>query len=90
VRAVAEALGVERWSTDLEKCLANSEDEIYFDAQKTLQRSDALRKAIAAGKHVYCEKPTATNLETALELVRLARAAGSGTASSRTSSFCRE
>jgi len=76
VRAVAEALGVERWSTDLEKCLANSEDEIYFDAQKTLQRSDALRKAIAAGKHVYCEKPTATNLETALELVRLARAAG--------------
>jgi len=76
VRAVAEALGVERWSTDLEKCLASSEYEIYFDAQKTLQRSDALRRAIAAGKHVYCEKPTATNLETALELVRLARTAG--------------
>jgi predicted dehydrogenase len=76
VRAVAEALGVERWSTDLERCLANPEDEIYFDAQKTLQRSDALRKAIAAGKHVYCEKPTAANLETALELARLARAAG--------------
>ena len=76
VRAVAEALGVERWSTDLDKCLAASEDEIYFDAQKTLQRSDALRKAIAAGKHVYCEKPTATNLGTALELARLARAAG--------------
>ncbi len=76
VRAVAEALGVERWSTDLERCLANPEDEIYFDAQKTLQRSDALRKAIAVGKHVYCEKPTAANLETALELARLARAAG--------------
>ena len=76
VRTVAEALGVERWSTDLERCLANPEDEIYFDAQKTLQRSDALRKAIAAGKHVYCEKPTAANLETALELARLARAAG--------------
>jgi predicted dehydrogenase len=27
--------------------------------------------AIAAGKHVYCEKPTAANLTGALELARL-------------------
>ena len=76
VRAVAEAHGVERWSTDLEACLADPEDEVYFDAQTTPQRAAGLRKAIAAGKHTYCEKPTATDLATSLELARLARAAG--------------
>jgi predicted dehydrogenase len=76
VRAVAEAHGVERWSTDLAACLADPEDEVYFDAQTTPQRAAGLRKAIAAGKHTYCEKPTATDLATSLELARLARAAG--------------
>jgi predicted dehydrogenase len=76
VRAVAEAHGVERWSTDLEACLADPEDEVYFDAQTTPQRAAGLRTAIAAGKHTYCEKPTATDLATSLELARLARAAG--------------
>jgi len=76
VRAVADAHGVERWSTDLEACLADPEDEVYFDAQTTPQRAAGLRKAIAAGKHTYCEKPTATDLATSLELARLARAAG--------------
>ena len=76
VRAVAEEHGVERWSTDLEACLADAEDEVYFDAQTTPQRAAGLRKAIAAGKHTYCEKPTATDLATSLELARLARAAG--------------
>ncbi len=76
VRAVAEAHGLERWSTDLAACLANADDAVYFDAQTTAQRAPALRAAIAARKHVYCEKPTATSLEEALELVRLAQAAG--------------
>jgi predicted dehydrogenase len=33
-------------------------------------------KAIDAGKHIYCEKPVATNLEEAMGLVRKAKAAG--------------
>ena len=44
-----------------------------------LRRSSGRRsssKAIAAGKHVYCEKPTATNLAEALDLYRAAKAAG--------------
>lgn len=36
----------------------------------------AVRQAIAAGKHVYCEKPTALTFESSLELARLAEAAG--------------
>jgi predicted dehydrogenase len=74
--ALASEHGVERWSTDLHKALANSEDEIYFDAQTTSARSESVREAIEAGKHIYCEKPTATDVPTALELARLASARG--------------
>jgi predicted dehydrogenase len=76
LRALAEAYGIERWSTALEACLQNAEDEIYFDAQTTTRRADAVKAAIAAGKHIYCEKPTATDTATALELARLAQEAG--------------
>jgi predicted dehydrogenase len=67
---------IERWSTDLERCLADPEDSIYFDALTTQLRPAAVRAAIAAGKHVYCEKPVASDLATALDLARLARTAG--------------
>jgi predicted dehydrogenase len=76
LEALARAHGLQRWSTSLEQCLANPDDAIYFDAQTTAQRAESLRQAIAAGKHIYCEKPVAADLETALELARLATAAG--------------
>ena len=76
LRPLAETHGIERWSTDLSACLANPEDEIYFDAQATTLRAESLRAAIQAGKHIYCEKPTAPDLATALELARMARRAG--------------
>ena len=76
LRQLAETHGIERWSTNLQECLANPSDEIYFDAQTTPLRSEGLRAAISAGKHIYCEKPIASDLPTALELVRLARQAG--------------
>jgi predicted dehydrogenase len=50
--------------------------QIYFDAQTTGRRADAVKKAIAAGKHVYCEKPTAVSTESALELFEVATKAG--------------
>jgi predicted dehydrogenase len=73
---LAAMAGVTRWTTDLDKALANTGDIIYFDAQTTDRRVDAVKKAIAAGKHVYCEKPTATTTADALELYKLAKAAG--------------
>src|SRR5436190_22371622 len=54
----AMASGV-RHSTDLESALADPRNLIYFDAQTTGRRADAVRKATAAGKHAYCVKPTA-------------------------------
>ncbi|KAB2347890.1 Gfo/Idh/MocA family protein [Actinomadura rudentiformis] len=76
LRALATRYGVHRWTTSLDEALGDPDDTIYFDSQLTSLRAEAVRKAIAAGKHVFCEKPTAGDLEEALELVRLADAAG--------------
>jgi predicted dehydrogenase len=74
--ALASAHGIDRWTTNLDEALAEPGFPIFFDAQSTLLREQALRAAIAAGKHVYCEKPTTADLASSLELARLARAAG--------------
>ncbi|WP_329465091.1 Gfo/Idh/MocA family protein [Streptomyces sp. NBC_01431] len=76
LRAMAERHGLTAWSTDLDSVLADPAVDIYFDAQVTSARQEAITKAIAAGKHVYTEKPTATGVEGALRLARLARSAG--------------
>ncbi|MFD2629976.1 Gfo/Idh/MocA family protein [Oceanobacillus kapialis] len=68
--------GLSRWTTDLEEALADDYNLIYFDSQTTVRRAEGIRKAIAAGKHIYCEKPTATNLEEAIKLSELATEAG--------------
>ncbi len=74
--ALAKAHGVARWTTDLDAALANKDDTIYFDSASTGLRPELIRKAIAAGKHIYTEKPTAPSVEAALDLYRLAEAAG--------------
>lgn len=74
--ALAKETGVERWSTNLDECLKNPDDTIYFDSVLTHQRAENIKKAIAAGKHIYTEKPIADSLEDALELARLADGAG--------------
>jgi predicted dehydrogenase len=74
-RLAAQA-GVARWTTDLDAVLADPHYTIYFDSQTTDRRVAAVAKAIAAGKHVYCEKPTAATTVEALQLYRLATAAG--------------
>jgi predicted dehydrogenase len=76
LKSLARAHGIERSSSDLEACLADGNDSVFFDAATTEMRPAVLASAIAAGKHVYCEKPVATNLEAALRLVRQAKAAG--------------
>lgn len=79
LREIAERHGLDaeaNISTDLDAVLADSTIDIYFDAQVTSAREEALTRAIAAGKHIYTEKPSATGLSGALELARLAKAAG--------------
>lgn len=67
---------VERWSTDLDAVLSDPGVDVYFDAQATAGRAEALRRAMAAGKHVYAEKPSASTAQEALDLERRARETG--------------
>lgn len=76
LRAVAAETGLERWTTDLEAALASDQDSVLFDAASTGVRYEILGRAIAAGKHVYTEKPVAGTLEEAMALVRSAEVAG--------------
>lgn len=68
--------GITNMSTNLEDALKSSHYSIYFDAQTTGRRADAVKAAIKAGKHIYCEKPVAVSTESALELYKLATEAG--------------
>ena len=79
VQALAKAHGIERWGTDLDAALANPDDTVFFDAGTTQMRPSLLANAIRAGKHVYCEKPIATNLNEAVEIARLAQEANKAT-----------
>jgi len=74
--ALAARSGVGRWTTNLERALADPANQVYFDATVTLQRPVGMRLAIAAKKHLYCEKPTAATSAEALALHREAEAAG--------------
>jgi predicted dehydrogenase len=76
LKKLAERVQIENWTTNLEEVLADKNYKIYFDAQTTGRRADAIKKAVAAGKHVYCEKPIATSTEIALELYRECEKAG--------------
>lgn len=76
LKALAEKHNVSRWTTNLDEALADNYNQIYFDSQRTVLRAESIKKAIAAGKHIYCEKPTATSVEGSLELARLAKEAG--------------
>ena len=73
---LAKTHGIARWTVDLDQALANPDDTVFFDAASTQLRPKFLQRAIAAGKHVYCEKPVATTTAEALDLYRAAQKAG--------------
>lgn len=68
--------GISKMSTDLDEVLEDTNNIIYFDAQTTGRRADAVRKAVKKGKHIYCEKPIAVSTAEAMELYALCKQAG--------------
>jgi predicted dehydrogenase len=76
LRQIASRHDLRRWTTDLSSALSDDGAPVYFDTQATKARAAAVREAIAAGKHVYAEKPLSDDLPEALSLVRAARDAG--------------
>ncbi len=76
LKELIQRSSAEKYTTDLESVLKDPAYPVYFDAQTTLRRFDAVKKAAAAGKHVYCEKPTAITTEDAYKLYTICRDAG--------------
>lgn len=68
--------GVQKFTTDLDSVLNDENYSVYFDAQVTGRRVDAVKRAVESGKHIYCEKPVATDTAAALELYRLCESKG--------------
>jgi predicted dehydrogenase len=69
--AISKEFGDLPYSTDLDAALADPQYSIYFDAQTTDRRAASVKKAVAAGKHIYCEKPIADTMEVARDLYEL-------------------
>src|SRR4051812_46902520 len=72
---LAKAHGIERWTTDLTKALRDPNDTVFFDAATTKLRHKLVKQAIAAGKHIYCEKPITETLKDAMSLAKAAKKA---------------
>ncbi len=73
---LSQLYGIPKWTTDLDQALADPQYSVYFDAQTTERRVSGVMKAIEAGKHIYCEKPTALHTPDAYGLYRRAKTAG--------------
>jgi predicted dehydrogenase len=73
---IAQRHGIEEWTTDLDAALARPDYSVFLDAAATRQRVETLHKAIAAGKHIYSEKPVAPTVAEGLALLQAAEAKG--------------
>ncbi len=76
LRDLAERHGIADWTTSREEAINDPGTDVYFDAQVTSARVEAVTEAIESGRHVYVEKPTAENHADAARLARRAKAAG--------------
>ncbi|HEX8471370.1 MAG TPA: Gfo/Idh/MocA family oxidoreductase, partial [Brevundimonas sp.] len=76
IEALARLHRIERWGTDLKAALGDDSDAVFFDAGTTQMRPSLLEDALRAGKHVYCEKPIATDLDQAVKIAKIAQSSG--------------
>jgi predicted dehydrogenase len=76
LKALCERTGIQKWTTDLDLILNDANYQVYFDAQTTGKRAESILKAVAKGKHIYCEKPIATETKIALDLYYACKKAG--------------
>lgn len=76
LKELAALHNVEHYTTDLDAMINDPSVDIVFDASMTSLRYDTLSKSIAAGKHVFTEKPTAETLSEAVALARQAKDQG--------------
>jgi predicted dehydrogenase len=76
VQAAAEQLGWESYETDYHKLVTRDDVQLVDVASTGNTHYDVVMAALAAGKHVYCEKPLANSLDQAREMTKTAQQAG--------------
>jgi predicted dehydrogenase len=76
VASIARMHNIADWTCDLDAALSDSGYAVFFDAAATAQRVAALERAIAAGKHIYSEKPVAPSVEQGRALLQKLEARG--------------
>jgi predicted dehydrogenase len=76
VRDAAERLGWEGYETDYHDLVARPDIQLVDVSTPGDTHKEVVLAALAAGKHVICEKPLANNLAEAREMVEAARQAG--------------
>jgi predicted dehydrogenase len=72
-QAAASALGIEKGYGSFAELLSDPAVEVVHIATPNLFHGEQCKGALAAGKHVICEKPLAMNSVETAELVRLAK-----------------
>ena len=72
--AYAKEFGISKSETGLGGLLASPIDAVYISTTNDLHNDQCIAAA-KAGKHILCEKPLATNLADAVNMVRACRAA---------------
>ncbi|MBR1560358.1 MAG: inositol 2-dehydrogenase [Clostridia bacterium] len=73
--AFLKSLGVERWGKDEEEIFAAKDIDAVLICSPTGTHPDFIRRAAAAGKHIFCEKPVGLDIpdiESALDAVKKA------------------
>ncbi|MDP9365966.1 MAG: Gfo/Idh/MocA family oxidoreductase [Chloroflexota bacterium] len=76
VRDAAAKLGWEGYETDYHKLIARDDIGLVDVATPGDSHRDVVLAAVAAGKHVLCEKPLANSLDEAREMLAAAKGAG--------------
>ncbi|GLR67165.1 1-carboxy-3-chloro-3,4-dihydroxycyclo hexa-1,5-diene dehydrogenase [Acidocella aquatica] len=74
--AMAAQFGFQRWSADWHSLLDDPSIEVISITTPNVMHREMALAAIAAGKHVHCEKPIAPNAADAHAMMEAAQAAG--------------
>jgi len=72
----AQAHGLEKVYGSLDELLSDTQVEIVDIAVLPWDQRDIVERAVAAGKHILCQKPFSTNYAEAVEMAALAKQAG--------------
>ena len=71
-RAIAESYGFSLATDNAEELINDPHVDVIDICTPNHMHADALRRALAAGKHVYCEKPLSNDLKSAEQMAALA------------------